>query len=141
MLSLRTQSKTILHALAVMLLLGVLTLSVASAQSLTVVNPNFSAVAVQCSGGWAQQADPGGTCGGPDVPQQDFNVEAGIGWTFTPYDHTAPGFGGPGVTGPDTGFNPPSFSGMPFDEAALLQNRALIFQEITRFVPGEVYIS
>jgi hypothetical protein len=123
------------HVAAATLLLGALRLPVASAESLPVVNPNFSTVAVECSGGWAYQSDPGGTCES-EFPEQDFNTEVGIGWTFAPW-HEA--LVGTGVTGPNTGFDPPPFTGLPFDTAALLQEQSVIFQEIPGFVLGQTY--
>jgi hypothetical protein len=118
--------------------LGAVTLSIALADSLTVVNPNFANVAVQCAGaGYAYQAVMAGNCAGPTVPQQNFNVGLGIGWTFEVGTVT----GGDGVTTPNTDFNPPPFTGLPFSQAALLQGTvsATIGQEITGFVPGGTY--
>ena len=71
----------------------------------SITNPDFSAVPVVCGGDYAYQIF-GGNCASAD-PQQDFNSTAGFGWTFL-----SPG--GNGLTKPNTGFNPPSFSGMPF---------------------------
>jgi hypothetical protein len=130
--------RTISRAAAATLALGALALSVARAESPTIVNPNFSAVPVQCSEGSAYQSDPGGTCESV-YPEQDFNTEAGIGWAFTPYQASGPGIGGPGITEPNSGFNPPPFTGLPFSQAAYLQNHSLIYQKITGFVLGQVY--
>ncbi len=53
----------------------------ASANSLVVVNPNFSAVAVQCSDGYAYQTYMSGNCASPGTSaQQPFDSEIGIGW-------------------------------------------------------------
>src|SRR5580704_3275958 len=73
--------------------LGVLTLSVMSADSLTIVNANFANVAVQCNQGFAYQST-GGNCEGPNTAQQDFNAAVGIGWTFASFDTQ---FFGPGM--------------------------------------------
>ncbi|MGA2592597.1 MAG: hypothetical protein ABSH32_22020 [Bryobacteraceae bacterium] len=136
MFSLRTQSE---QALAAMLLLGALTLSVASAESLTIVNPNFSAVAVQCSSGWAYESYMGGNCESVG-PEQDFNSEVGIGWRFATGTYESYGSG---ITNANTSFNPPPFTGLPFSQAAIVQGsgavRAAIAQKITGFLPGQVY--
>jgi hypothetical protein len=36
-------------------------------------------------------------------------------------------------------FNPPPFAGLPFSQAAILQNRSLILQKIAGFIPGQAY--
>jgi hypothetical protein len=64
----------------------------------------------QCSNGYAYQAGAGGDCAGFS-PQQDFDQEAGIGWAFS---LLLDGNYGPGITGPDTVFMPPPFTGLPF---------------------------
>jgi len=124
-------------------LLGGLALSIAAAQSLTIVNPNFSAVAVKCSTGFAYQSLRGGNCAGSNSngfgPQQDFNFEAGIGWSFSPGYDVQPNPGGSGITGPNNAFNPPPFTGLPFSQAAMLQNQSVIFQKIDGFVAGQKY--
>jgi hypothetical protein len=136
MFSLSTQSKTILQALAPMLSLGALTLSIASAGSLAIVNPNFSAVAVQCSGGYAYQSFMAKDCG---IPRQDFNKVAGAGWTLAPL--TTATNGGTGVTDPDTALQPPLFTGLPFSQAAFLQGNqdAQFSQIIAGFVRDSQY--
>jgi hypothetical protein len=132
-------SKTMMRAAAVTLVLGAMTLSVASADALIVVNPNFSAVAVQCSSGWAYESYMGGNCESYG-PQQDFNAEVGIGWTFAMGTYESYGSG---ITNADTSFNPPPFSGLPFSQAAIVQGaeavRALVAQKISGFVAGQLY--
>ena len=116
--------------------LVVLTLSIAAADSLTVVNPNFANVEVQCSGGYAYQST-GGNCEGPNVPQQDFNTALGMGWTFASF---APQFFGPGMVAANSEYGTPSFAGFPFSEAALLQGSGTaVGQTMTGFVPGGLY--
>jgi len=130
-------------------LLGALTLSIASAQSLTVVNPDFSAVSIQCSPGWAYEANdsPGGNCQSTS-PEQQFNGQPGIGWTFAPLKPTPPH---PpcypfcytdGITGANTDFNPPPFTGLPFSYAGILQGAtSSIEQAIQGFTPGRYVLS
>jgi hypothetical protein len=114
--------------------LGALALSSVRAQSINIVNSDFSAVPVQCSEGYAYQAKAGGSCTGSTI-EQDFNSAPGIGWTFLPATiHT---IGEDGITGPNTAFNPPSFTGLPFSQAALLQGpRSAISQKLEGFVSG-----
>ncbi|MGA2591784.1 MAG: hypothetical protein ABSH32_17875 [Bryobacteraceae bacterium] len=125
-------------------LLGGITLSIAAAQSLTVVNSDFSAVAVRCSTGYAYQSAMGGNCAGSNGfgPQQNFNFEAGIGWTFSLSYDAQPNPGGAGITEPsppNSGFETPPFTGLPFSQAALLQSQSVIFQRISGFVAGQIY--
>jgi len=110
------------------------------AGSLPIINPNFSAVRIVCGGDYAYQAF-GGNCNGPYVPQQDYNSEPGIGWKFitvgNPYIS-----GGTGLTGPNTAFNPPSFSGLPFTQAAFIQdNGDSLSQTVGGFSPGAYNLS
>jgi len=123
-------------------LLGALTISVAAADSLTVVNAKLANVAVEC-GAHAYQSYMGGTCSGPGNPQQNFNGELGIGWTLAsiPGDATGPGTtGGDGILGPDYVFDTPPFTGLPFGRAIFLQGADTeAGQTITGFVPGGAY--
>jgi len=49
--------------------------------------------------------------------------------------------GGNGLTGPDSPFNPPSFEGLPFKQAAFLQGPyGALSQTVGGFVAGESYI-
>jgi hypothetical protein len=116
--------------------LGALMLSIASADSLTVVNPNFGNVPVQCGNGYAYQAETVQNCD-LAVPVQTFNSSLGVGWTFAP----APtGGDGAGLTNPNTIFEPPPFTGLPFSVAVFLQGSvAALGQTITGFVPGGSY--
>ena len=78
----------------------------------TIVNPNFGAVLITCSN-YAYQGTDG--CGNAS---QDFNSAPGFGWTLGPTD---PQWRGSGLTGPNSAFNPPPFTGMPFTQAVFLQ--------------------
>jgi hypothetical protein len=134
------RSNTIRHALAAMLLPGALTLSVASANTLTIQNPNFSAVSVECPEGYAYQAAQGGNCNGPSFPQQDLDLEFSIGWTFAPLNINVPNSGDGLITGSGTTFEPPSFTGLPFSQAALLEGSSgVVLQKVSGFLAGEVY--
>ena len=120
------------------LLLATVTLlySPVFASSLSIVNPDFSVPAIPCGLDYAYQG--AGTCssttgGGNPFPQQNFNGVSGFGWTFA--------VGGDGLTGPGTPFNPPSFTSLPFTQAAFLQgNSADISQGIAGFSVGGAYV-
>jgi hypothetical protein len=100
--------------------------SVAFAGSIAVVNPDFSAVPILCGAGYAYQTF-GGDCSSP-VPQQDFNGSSGFGWTWIPNVLQN------GLTAPNTAFNPPSFLGLPFNQAAFFQGQnATLSQTIGGF--------
>ncbi len=71
---------------------------------------------------------------------QDFNSTPGIGWTFNPI--LVLNTGQSGLTGPDSAFNPPPFTGMPFTQAALLQDRGgYVSQAISGFTAGNYTLS
>jgi hypothetical protein len=94
----------------------------------TIVNSDFGAVPILCGIGYAYQAF-GGDCG--SVPaQQSFNSTPVFGWTFLVQ-------GGNGLTAPNSPFNPPSFGGLPFSQAAFLQNaNSSVSQAVGGFVAG-----
>lgn len=80
-----------------------------------IVNPNFGAVLITCGGNYAYQGTGG--CGNV---AQDFNSAPGFGWTLsTTHDQY---WYGPGLTGPNTNFNPPPFDGLPFTQAVFLES-------------------
>src|SRR6516164_4641339 len=63
------------------------------------------------------------------------NNAPGFGWTLQP-----PG-GGDGLTGPNTNFNPPDFTGLPFTQAVFLQGAgSLVYQDIPGFSAGTNYL-
>jgi hypothetical protein len=105
----------------------------AAASSITITNPKFSTPMIACAMGYAY--DGSGDC---SAPEQNFNASTGFGWTLA----TPPisGQGGDGLTGPNSLFFPPSFSGLPFTQAVFLQgtNNALS-QVISGFSAGAKY--
>lgn len=117
-----------------LLILGVFTAQADAGEPLPVINSNFANVAIRC-GGYAYQAAAGQTCLSAE-PAQRFNGATGIGWRFSPHNAAS----GTGLTGPNTGFEPPSFAGLPFTRAAFLQDAgSQISQTIFGFVAGETY--
>jgi hypothetical protein len=98
-----------------------------------IVNSDFGAVPIICGIGYAYQAF-GGDCSSVP-PQQPFNSTPGFGWTFLVQ-------GGNGLTAPNSPFNPPSFSGLPFTQAAFLQNaNSSVSQAVGGFVAGSYTLS
>jgi hypothetical protein len=94
----------------------------------TIVNADFSAVPITCSNGFAYQIPTGIGC------QQDFNSAPGFGWTLAIEN-------GIGLTSPNTAFNPPDFTGMPFRQALFLQGGPTsAFQSIGGFNGGTDYV-
>jgi hypothetical protein len=111
------------------------------ASTLPITNPSFSTPTIVCGGGYAYEGS-GGCNGvfpsGIANPEQDFNASPGFGWTLA--SEPAPGLGGDGLTGPNTAFFPPSFSGMPFTQAVFLQgSNANVSQVISGFSAGTSY--
>ncbi len=116
--------------------MGLFTLSLAFAQSVFVINPDFGNVPVQCTPGYAVQSSDGGTCE-DYFPQQPFDATPGMGWEFT---RNLPPLNSAGVTGPNTGFNPPSFERLPFGQAASLQSANCVMSQVLfGLIPGVDY--
>lgn len=113
------------------------TSAVAAGEKLPVGNPDFANVAVQCGEGYAYQTSGGATCTNRDCPAQALDSAPGIHWVFGP--HIPFNFGS-GLTLPNTGFNPPPFTGLPFSCAAFLQGAGSeVSQLIVGFVAGRPY--
>lgn len=128
--------------LAIFLLLCVVLAAVPAALAdPIIVNPNFGAVPVNCGPplGFAYQGS-----GGCDSWSQDFNSAPGFGWTLSA-THEQDWYG-PGITQPNSYFNPPPFDGLPFTQAAFLQSGSSfgmpsVSQEIDGFAPGDYTLS
>ncbi|MFZ0279723.1 MAG: choice-of-anchor tandem repeat GloVer-containing protein [Candidatus Sulfotelmatobacter sp.] len=121
-------------------LLMTVTNATAQADSLSIINPDFSAVPIVCALDYAYQATGGGDCSGPVDPQQDFNSAPGFGWTFASVSPPVGGGTGTGLTDPNSNFFPPSFAGLPFTQAVFLQgNSAALWQTIGGFSAGGTY--
>jgi hypothetical protein len=117
-------------------LLAASALSIGQAQTLTIINPNFGNIPVACSQGYAYQSVLGGTCSDSIGPEQRLNSAVGMGWNFTPQSAVS---AGSGLTNGNTIFNPPSFSGWPFQTAAFLQGPSIVSQPVSGFVRGRTY--
>jgi hypothetical protein len=107
--------------------------SAALADFLPIVDANFSAVQFTCALGYAYQGNGGCSCPAwwGFYAEQDFNDTPGFGWTLV---------GGAGLTGPATDFNPPSFTGLPFTQAALLQGQGAEVSQSIYFPTGGDYV-
>lgn len=94
----------------------------------TVIDADFSVVPITCGSGFAYQIPTGVGC------QQGFNGAPGVGWTLTIEN-------GIGLTAPNTIFNPPAFTGMPFGQALFLQGGPTsAFQSVGGFNAGTNYV-
>jgi len=101
---------------------------VAFGTSPTIINADFSAVPITCGNGFAYQVGTGVGC------QQDFNSASGFGWTLAIQN-------GIGLTAPNTAFEPPPFTGMPFGQALFLQGGPTsAYQSIGGFNGGTSYV-
>ncbi len=120
-------TKRMLFGICSLVLLGTFGL----AAPLSITNADFSAIPIVCGLGYAYQYF-GGDCNSIP-PQQDFNATAGFGWTFLLLS-------GNGLTAPNSPFNPPDFTGLPFTQAAFLQDGAsAVYQDVGGFSAGTNY--
>ena len=75
---------------------------------------------------------------------QNFNQTPGFGWILgwpIPLNGS-PRFGGVGVTGPNSAINPPSFDGLPFQQAVILQSLgSFAWQTVSGFKAGSYTLS
>jgi len=98
----------------------------------SIVNFDFGAVPITCGLHYAYQAF-GGDCNS-NPPQQDFNSAPGFGWTFLVH-------GANGLTGPNTLFDPPPFTGLPFSQAAFLQDSHSFVAQAVGIAAGSYTLS
>jgi len=118
-----------------------------SVAQINIVNFDFGAVPVACSGwGFAYEA-PVLSCG-TDPTTQNFNAAPRFGWILggaVSVPALPPGIhanGGSGLTGPGTLFYPPPFGGLPFTQAVFLQDvGSYVWQEIGGFSAGTYTLS
>ena len=127
-------------ALRVVLLCAALVTAANGFGQVTIVNFNFEAVPVICGSGIAFGYQGAAERRQWPDPTQDFNASPGFGWTSTmgAAAGSAEDGGKSGVTAPNGGFNPPPFTGLPFTQAALLQDYGgLVLQAIAGFTAGD----
>ena len=128
--------------LRALLVLTILSLAINTAAQVNIVNFDFGAVPVGCSDWNFTYQGAQLTCIYPVT--QNYNRTPGFGWTLgsivarsgSPLDV------GAGVSGPNSAFNPPSFDGLPFQQAAILQSvGSFALQAVGGFMPGRYTLS
>lgn len=113
---------------------------------INIVNFDFGAVRIVCTDGYAYE-QPVTLCPRPGWgPSQNFNASPGFGWilgtVLAVYGQGQTGSGGPGLTGPNTAFCPPSFDGLPFNQAVVLQDfGSFVEQRVSGFTTGGYTLS
>ena len=125
------------------LLLSILIIPAIALGQVNIVNFDFGAVRISCGNGYAYQGAV------TDCPYgyntQDFDQSPGFGWILGAIvaRQLAPTSleGGSGLTGPDTIFFPPSFTGMPFNQAVFLQDRGGFVWQAVNFAAGSYTLS
>ena len=123
-------------SLRVFFLSAILLTVVNAFAQINIVNFDFGAVPVGCSGWGFTYTGAQLTCIYPVT--QNYNQTPGFGWTVG----WVVDRGGAGVTGPGSAFCPPSFDGLPFHQALLLQNAgSFAVQAIGDFTPGRYTLS
>ena len=122
-----------------LLLSAILFIAVSAFGQINIVNFDFGAVPVGCS---FTYEGPVPSCSYP--PTQNFNASPGFGWTlgWVVARSGSPLYGGVGLTGPNSEICPPSFDGMPFNQAVILQSRGFfVWQAVRGFTPGSYTLS
>src|SRR5579863_8814763 len=126
----------------VLLLSAILFIAASAFGQINIVNFDFGAVPVGCSGWDFTYQGARLTCNYPVT--QNFNASPGFGWTlgWGVALSGSPLFGGAGVTGPNGAICPPSFAGLPFNQAVLLQSAgSFAWQAVGGFTPGSYTLS
>jgi hypothetical protein len=111
----------------------------------TIVNFDFGAVPIVCGYDYAYQGAVTG-CNAYGYPTQNFDQSPGFGWILGGIvsRQLAPTSleGGAGLTGPNTIFSPPPFTGTPFSQAVFLQDvGSFAWQAISGFAAGNYILS
>lgn len=118
--------------------LAILIIPTMAFAQVNIVNFDFGAVLVQCSNGYAYQGAVTSCPYGYNT--QDFDQSPGFGWILGAVvaRQLAPTSleGGSGLTGPNTIFYPPSFAGLPFNQAVFLQDRGGFVWQAVDFAAG-----
>ncbi len=129
-------------ALSCFVLFMVIMLGPAAFAQINIVNFDFGAVPVGCSGWGFTYQGAQLTCIYPVT--QNYNRSPGFGWTlgWVVARSGSPLFGGAGVSGPNSAINPPSFDGLPFQQAAILQSLgSFVLQAAPGFTAGSYTLS
>jgi hypothetical protein len=124
-------------SLKLFVVLAVLLMAPVAFAQPTIVNFDFGAVRILCSNGYAYES-PTSYCWW-DYPMQKYNSTPGFGWTLSLTNYF---FSGAGLTGPNTIFSPPPFTGLPFNQAAYLQGKgSFVWQAVEGFTAGKYTLS
>ncbi len=126
----------------VLLLCAILTIGANALAQINIANYDFGAVPVGC-GGW-NFTYQGAMLKCIYPVTQNYNASPGFGWTlgWVVAGSGSPLFGGAGITGPNGAINPPSFAGLPFQQAAILQSLgSFVLQAIPGFTAGNYTLS
>jgi hypothetical protein len=126
-----------------LLLSAMLILAASAFGQVNIINFDFGAVLVQCGNGYAYQGAVTSCPYGYNT--QDFDQSPGFGWILgeVAARQLAPTSleGGSGITGPNTIFYPPSFTGLPFNLAVFLQDRGGFVWQAVNFAAGSYTLS
>jgi hypothetical protein len=130
--------------LRTLLLSAMLIIAASAFAQINIVNFDFGAVLVQCSNGYAYEGAETACAYG--YPTQNFDADPGFGWIMggIAARQLAPTSleGGAGITGPNTIFFPPSFAGLPFNQAVFLQDiGGFVWQQVGGFTAGTYTLS
>lgn len=125
------------------LLLSILIIPAIAFGQVNIVNFDFGAVGISCGNDYAYQGAVTNCPYGYNT--QDFDQSPGFGWIL---GHTVARQlaltsleGGSGLTGPNTIFFPPPFTGMPFNQAVFLQDRGPFVWQAVNFAAGSYTLS
>lgn len=125
-----------------LLLSAILIVAASAFGQINVVNFDFGAVPVGCSSWGFTYEGAVLTCNYPVT--QNFNGSPGFGWMLGSLIALSgsPANFGAGISAPDSVICPPSFSGMPFNQALLLQSRgSFAWQAVPGFTAGNYTLS
>jgi hypothetical protein len=128
--------------LKALLLSAILLIAASAFGQITIVNFDFGAVPVGCSDWGFTYQGAVLTCIYPVT--QNFDESPGFGWKLGSLEAISgsPSNYGSGVTGPSGAFCPPSFDGLPFTQALLLQSiGSFAWQPVGGFTPGRYTLS
>lgn len=124
------------------LLSAIVMIAPAAFGQITIVNFDFGAVLPGCAGWGFTYQGAVLWCNYPVT--QNFDASPGFGWKLGSLAALSgsPSNYGSGVTGPNSAFGPPSFEGMPFNQALLLQSiGSFAWQEVGGFTAGSYTLS
>ncbi len=132
--------------LRALLLSAILLIAASAFGQINIVNFDFGAVPIGCSSGYAYEGAEAECTYHSGGPVRNFNASPGFGWILgglvawnSPNNLLQ---GSAGLTGPNTAFNPPSFDGLPFNQAVFLQNGgSFVWQTVGGFTAGSYILS